>query len=569
MSLSLKVNNKERNIGLLSRMQNFGNLILVFCILLGIAVMFAIDNYGGFWEDEIFQTLSVRNYMEAPLGLLTFYIGHVWTEIFGFTMLSLRYLTSIETTLAICVTTVFLFGLTGNKLLTAFTFLVACILTKLSAFPLYNWDSGSYLFDALSVCLLISVLTKPSNWKYLWLGFSIGLMTLGRAPSGLFLPLSMLMVVLASRLNEKRYKPLRGTIIIFAGWLAAMLLFTTIVLSIPTKYVELLTGGNVISGHSPLKDWGYLFERLLGIIKKTTWTWFPGVGCMLLAVIMPKIKRKRNQFWILSIWVLFCLILSYNLVKFDLDIPLILGGDASVGLGFLLVYPLYYLFNHGKRDKLLTICLWSVLCLYISMMCGSDAYIERIETGFTIPLIIGLLWKTGIKGIRSYIKYALGCLMIVFGLMLCNYMINMVVRMNKIGEVRIEIPFAGIHTERESWWLDEINNVDQAIPYLQENNVRFAYFGHHFLIELFYGKNEGLPFQEYQQRLEWEEGWGPYKQQVLKNVDAFVHKDRRAPYFHKVIKPEIESLGFTDSVKMGDATIFFREGYRSSHRLEP
>lgn len=539
--------------------------LFVICILFGITVMLTMNNYTGFWEDEIFQAICVQRYSEAPLGLLVFYIGHLWTDILGFTILNLRLLVSLESILAISVTTCFLYQMTRNLPLSGFAFLLGSLLMKIAAFPLYNWDSGLYLFDAITICFLICIIDKPSKGKCIWLGVLIGIITLGRTPSVILLPLSIIIICMAHLQNIKqRSDVICNCVMVLVGWSACILFLTYIILGNPNAYVNAFIDGNVISGHSPLKDTHALFMRLLYIVKKTTMVWFPGIGCFALSLILPRLKNKILSCSILCIWLLFCILLAWAIVQdmFEPEFPLLHGGDVIIGIGLLISLPICQLFRKKKVTRILYIKLLGIVFLYLSMAFGSDGYIERMTPSFTIPLIIGLLWQLRWKRLNLFLRYLIGISILTFGSMLgCQFW--RIKALLKDAPILQNGPFNGIKTYY--YWDEVILKVTDAVNYLKQKGTRYTVLAYHHPMELVFGPNNGIYFQNFHVYIRKEEDWKKYKEQLVKDVDAFVY-EKKAEFWDSedVILRDLADEGFVNSMEIGEAVILYKD-QQSSH----
>lgn len=83
-------------------------------VILGSFALFAFNNLSTPNTDELYQTLSVKHYSDSPLAMLTFWIGNIWTRIFGFSILSLRNLLSTEQLITVGIATYWLWRHTRN-----------------------------------------------------------------------------------------------------------------------------------------------------------------------------------------------------------------------------------------------------------------------------------------------------------------------------------------------------------------------------------------------------------------------------------------------------------------------
>lgn len=91
-------------------------------VILGSFALFAFNNLSTPNTDELYQTLSVKHYSDSPLAMLTFWIGNIWTRIFGFSILSLRNLLSTEQLITVGIATYWLWRHTRNIRLCAAAF---------------------------------------------------------------------------------------------------------------------------------------------------------------------------------------------------------------------------------------------------------------------------------------------------------------------------------------------------------------------------------------------------------------------------------------------------------------
>lgn len=531
--------------------------LFVFCILGGVLSLFFMFDYTARLRDEVYQSLCVRNYSEAPLGLFSFYIGHLWTNSFGFSLINLRFLAALGSVLAVGVTTAYSYRITHNLTLTGVSFLLGCVLMRASAFYLYNWDSGIYFFDSIALCLLISVISRPSTIKYILLGIVTALISSGRVPSVIILPLSIVIITIANRYNKSSYNSAVAGGIIFICWLITSVVIISLIMGSPSQYFSSVADGNVVSGHSPINNFKILFKRLTYISYFTGIRWMPGLGCIFLAWICPRIKRRWVEVVFITAWITYCLFYTFQSFIEDEGFPLCIGGDTPVGLGFLLAYPIYRLFRHRPIDHILSMKLWAVFILLISMSFGSDGYWERMITGFMVPVLIALLWKSKIKKLKVYTGYLAVISLVVFFSMNWFNFFNIKIKYDEMHiSVSTIVPFQGIRFYQYDE--AEIRNLQEAILYLRKNNIKYAPIGHHHDLQLVYGKDDALSFHEFYDDLFKKNEWRKHKEEILERVDAVVYP-LNIPYIdYDEILEDLDKAGFNDSVQMGNAIIRFR-----------
>ena len=110
----------------------------------------------------------------------------------------------------------------------------------------------------------------------------------------------------------------------------------------------------------------------------------------------------------------------------------------------------------------------------------------------------------------------------------------------------------------------ELKNTEEAIPLLQKNNVKFAYSGNHGLIELRYGRNNGISFHQFMVDLNNDYTWLKYKDSIISNVDAIVYPCHLYDSTIGFVINDLKEEGFSDVDTIGSAVIIYRDGYRKN-----
>ena len=535
------------------------SIIVVLAFACGCAVMFLFIDYGDHLYDEIYQTLCVRRYRESPLGLLTFWIGNQWTSIFGFSFISLRILTSIELLLSMAVASCYTYILTKNIRLSSLMFFLGCVLLRIGSFYIYNWDTGTYLFDTLAVCALISIISKPTLSKAILLGLFISLMSMGRIPSVVFLPVSLIIVWLSLKEYPLSNKcKLISTVVL--SCLVFSVLLCIIILGSPANYIHSFQMGNIISGHDPVSNHKMILNRLVFNILNLPERWFAGTFSLIISLICSRIKNLWVSSALLTVWIILCILISYWMTPTSLGIYLTLGIDTPLSLGLLIVLPVYSIFTHNyTSDYKLKLKLWACAAIFICMAFGSDGFTERMVSAFTLPIIVGLLWNLRAKNFHKFLKSFCFITTLTFTAMYITHIARFVSIMSRDSELATVPPYTGLHLK--SYYYDEIQRVDKAINFLKESEIPYAYLGNHLVTELIFGPDQGLSFQQYHYVLDTQNQWNLFKDDILPRINAVVC-DISAPQseYPEIIR-DLERYGFTRQYKLGDALIIFRNNY--------
>lgn len=520
-----------------------------------------VEQYAGgtLGGDEAYQTLCVKRYDESPLGLLVFWIGNLWTSAFGFEILNLRILASIEMWLSVAVTSAWCFYTTKNIRLSSVLLLLGCIVTRIGCSYIYNWDTGTYLFDAIALCLTLSILRNPNYLKFSLLGIFISLMTLGRLPSVIFLPLVIIVIYFGCKDKVKLKKLILSETILVCSFVLVFIFLTWIILKSPSKYFTLLLNGNVVSGHSPIDDG----ERLWTIFNvwltalPNLWCW--GILSLTIPVILIKIKSKFVKISIVFVWVLFCGLYSYWITPPQPSLFIMLGYGGSLSLGLLFAVPIYSLFSKKNQiNKLTRYSLISCGLMIFSLAFGSDIFFERIGPGFLLPAIIGLLWPLKSRSFHRYLKCSLAFTLIGFTTLLSVHLLRIWILYKDTPVVSLS-PFKGIK-ENELVY-NGITPALGAIELLNDKNISYLSLFDNKTIELLTGKVSVVPLHEYHEHFLLKDYWLENKKKYIGKVQAILYiPNHRNPYIDlDFVVEDIKKEGYTKIVKVGETVILLPE----------
>lgn len=544
-------------------------ILVILCIAAGCITMFMLVNLETLHSDQLYQALCVRRYREAPLGLLVYWIGHLWCDLFGFSLLNLRILTSIELTLSVGIASCFLYSMTRNSVLSAAMFLTGCLLLRAGTFDIYNWDTGIYIFTTVSLCLMVSYVKKQSPSTLLWLGFFIGLTTLGRTPSAILLPLSLIWVWYASYEKKGVKQHTVNFCVICIGWLAAMLIFTSIILGSPEEYIKSFLDGNLISGHSPTSDYKRLSDNLIRVFCLVPTIWFMGLGTILTSVLLVRIKKPYLVFIILALWVLFNFsrqsLFASHTVKTDLDH----GIDTPFGISLLIIPPLLALFfKNYKISRETKTLLWACVIILIGISFGSDVFMRRMTVGFSIPIIMGILWNIKFSPLTRFIKtyIPVAIITLVTAFYTHTFTIYTIRNIDKDFFKKTDIkPFDGLTIASPR--INEIESAYKAVTLVRKQGFPYIYLGNHYLTELAAGPDAVTRFHDYHLELYQYHNWINNKEIFINNIDVAIYP-LEGPYYElPAVVDDLKKEGFTDSIRMNKTVILYRHNPKNKRKI--
>ncbi len=394
-------------------------LSLLF-VAAGTALIFSSIELGGVGEgDEGYQLMCVENYSTSPLGMFSYWTGHLWMNLFGGEVLALRALVSLTMLLAIFIGCFYCWRRTGNMLLAAALVPVCAMGNRLGDFPIFNWDTGTYLYDAIALVALLSFTERPRWWKAAVAGAAIALMTLGRLPLGIELLLAMAVVWASCRaagLGWSRILTFWG--IGLGAFTVCALLAMTAMCGSPAAYAASFVPENFITGHGA-GDLSAIVRRLWYLLPRQIW--YLAIGMLALAAAVAVCLARRHKAAVAVTAT--CALIYYSTLMIiegqygSVWSWLFLGSFLSVFLIVLFWYPMARMMRPADNPgapvpwlQLLTILGFITLISF-----GSDTFFERMCGVFALPMAVGVTWPLMRGGERHMLKVYLIFFMVAFG----------------------------------------------------------------------------------------------------------------------------------------------------------
>lgn len=379
----------------------------VLLILIGIVILFSNRlYYSGFSADENYQALCVRDYKNSPLAIGVFYLGHLWTDVWGFSLLSLRLLCRACFLFSITVGTSFLFNQTKNFLLAASTFLICCISTDLGCFSFYNWDTGAYPFETIGVLAFIAYIRKQNICRTIILGCACGIMATARIP---LLSTFILAIPLIIYCRDKKVCSCAHL------FYQIFIVFISMALTVSSSYLfitgslhelkECLSLNNVITGH------GIDFRNFISTYIWRTEAFLPMVilsmipitSCFIGAIAIY--MNNKTRIWLICISICFIInwsILRINALCHDTYIPPLFGIGLSLPLILSFIPFSSYTKWLGSNENISKYSTTNRLRIQMLCYCGliflwgvgSDTPFQRWDSPVIIPFVIATAWNS-------------------------------------------------------------------------------------------------------------------------------------------------------------------------------
>lgn len=365
--------------------KTFIALVVIFALGATVHDMF----YKYFYRDEVFMALNVRHYQDSPMAPLTFYIGHLVTDIFGDTLIALRWLKSILYFLTIGFGCIFFYRVTGKGKAAWYLFALFSLTSCIAAMDIYNWDTGSYPFMVLSLISALAYNNHRDLKHSLIMGICCGLMTASRVTNVAALPFLILLIFLSRDRLSSKFRDTAAYLIAFAVTLGVILL---VIYGSPHRVLTAWSEDNIITGHgSDIASILRIIDGIDGLTLLLSLAWMLSTVCLLFGIIALRIHRYRLVGVVLMALATCLYTRAFN--HFDWSIHMCLWQLPA--FIFLFMPQISCMFGHHPHDKTIRITLtqWILLLFMLLPGVGSDNFYERIAPMVFMPLLLAYDYK--------------------------------------------------------------------------------------------------------------------------------------------------------------------------------
>lgn len=369
-------------------------------ITFGVAFVFV--SLGSFMlvGDEAYQALCVRDYLQCPMAMFAFWMGNVWTTVFGDNLMGLRALMALCYLASISAGCAVLYHRTKAGMFTAMVFMAMCAATPFSTLFIYGWDAGAYPWMTLFTITLLWYMTRPSLPRIAALGASCAVMVLSRVPTLAALPVTLVFVIAVRREGGRiswRHVAADYAIGLFAFAITGFIAVLLITDAHPMLYLDAWNPDNIINGHFDGARIAYRFKQS---VQSVICAYAPMLLCLSGAVFMLRVKRRRMA-W-LCVVAAAVVALSVLTIRSYMERSAYVAGIVQGMLVVVLLMPA--LWDACNPDRIFTrrIELWAIASCSLLAAVGSDGFLERPMAVSLIPVACAYVYPKFSKYLRPF-----------------------------------------------------------------------------------------------------------------------------------------------------------------------
>lgn len=378
-------------------------------LIAGVASIFCSLSTFMFCGDEGYQTLCVRFYQDCPMAMLTFWQGHLWTSLFGDSVMALRSLMGVCYIVSVAIACWVMYRFTRAGVLSAAVFFAMCAACPFSTLFIYGWDSGAYPWMTLFAASLLWYLHRPSLQRIAVVGAAAALMALSRIPTLAALPVVLVFIII----KHRAWKPVLTHSVVGLTAFAAVGFMAILLITCghPSQYVDAWIPDNIINGHF---DTGRLIFRIKETTQFVSCAYAPALLCLGCAAFYNKVRCHRKLWFFISAAV--AAVPSVMLLKTFMMYSIYAAGMMQGILAVLLLLPALYNATHAEKLDIPALPLWAIAACSVVAAVGSDGYSERFMTVSLIPMACAYVCPLLPRMSRSFLAMAVITIGLLFGL---------------------------------------------------------------------------------------------------------------------------------------------------------
>lgn len=369
------------------------DIICVLCVVLATCACWVNAGVGSpGLLDESYQALCVRYYSESPMAMGVFWVGNIWSRIFGDSFLSLRLLNCLISFLAVAAATVYLWVVVRSWRVAAWTFVLAMVIGVVGRHTMYNWDGGAYLFFVLAEIAALQYIRRNGTTALFMMGVTAAMAAIARVPAMVCIPLGLLVAWRFPDDRWHRWARWKSIGVYLAGIILAFIIITTAMCGSAVSYLSAFISENVVSGHSP-GDLAIWMTNIRNHLFNSLSVWMFGLVSILVAIWLSTKRRPTSAMYVggcLIMIVMGAVEAMYVTPLSDME-----SGAGPLGAAFLVfmlvLMPLYNI--RASRcivmPKAVLLVLWA---WFLIPAIGSDLWFRRFLVYYQLPLAVAVIF---------------------------------------------------------------------------------------------------------------------------------------------------------------------------------
>lgn len=379
--------------------------IAALTCLLGILCPYLLSHFSLNFADEPYQILNAFEYEKNPQAPLTSCISTIWGGVFGWSLISFRYLAATISNITLILGGGYLYKHCRKINLTLFTVGFSAFLLSLvqQKSYLYGWDIFSNLFIVCNLIILLSFYKRESIKKLILLSLFTSCAILCRIPNVVILPIIAFLIFISTNVRTLRHIL---TYLLFS--IVFIFLWVVLLYGNLSEFISSIEA-NKIDSHSINAIFNYYIHDLIRNIKT-----YSMCGSVFIAIWLTKYFKTRRPTTAL-IFLIGFLTMFYPLFIVRAT-DAYNGGINSYLSALFLIFLTYLLIKSEDLSKihkqhlrlvLLTLAIFS----FIPTM-GSNTGVFKALNASIYPLLIAIGYKYAGYSIRFFSIIIIGCIML-------------------------------------------------------------------------------------------------------------------------------------------------------------
>ncbi len=348
-------------------------ILAVVIAVAGACIPLLIIDIGFDNDDEFYQAYcTLEPDAMSPVAPLTFLIGKWWQVIFGFGIMSLRWLAWTFRIATASFSAIWYYNRVKKPIVAASLFALIACEANYGSELFWDWNYPNQFFIVLLMIQLISIYESKSLRLAFGIGFTVGLMTMSRLPSAVFIVPAVIVACMAYRKDWWKG--------ILLGISAFVIVWVAVTLPAFGNFGEYFARWGeryFTSGHQSVsKICDNIIYTVIPMSSPTLWV---AVGCAVWAWATYKLIPCKRVYWgativggVLAAWAFQRAMLHYSWIY----------GWMWVWLAVELVLMLQSYKKLGRQERIVA---WLAVAFTLLPMLGSNIPMRRWSLVVTVP----------------------------------------------------------------------------------------------------------------------------------------------------------------------------------------
>lgn len=368
---------------------NWFALFAVSVFLFGIVSPYLLAPIGVNFADEPYQIIVARYFKDAPITFMSGFLGHVWGQLFGWKLLTMRYYAISIQLIGLLCGGVYLYKRLHNAEMAVLIIgICAFFMNGMSNIGLIGWDATSNCMLSLTALALIQYMSKPCFKRMVVLCVCTSVAIFTRLPNIVCIIAAVLIILVFSKNDSGRKERLLRSLTYCCVTVFCSMCIICAFYGSLTGYIQAIVE-NAISDHSAARLIKYYYYGALEILPHFGLIW----SMYLLVQVTCKYvnNRRVRGFFLVAISLVF---FQYARIKYLGNHCVMIQQVCYAYFLLLVVYSIVAqkgLNKKKEQNQHASLMIPCILLLFsLVSVVGSNAGSDKFNSVILLPILLAV-----------------------------------------------------------------------------------------------------------------------------------------------------------------------------------